>query len=98
LRFNATRMSDIIKTKDHEKIRRWAEERAGKPAVVAGTEEEVPGGVLRIDFGARELDENLCEVTWDNFFQTFDQHGLRFVYEEATDDGEPSRFCRFVWS
>jgi hypothetical protein len=97
-------MSDVIRTKSHEEIRRWAEERAGKPAVVAGTDAEIPGGVLRIDFGTPEfaaaapIDEDLVEVTWDNFFQTFDQHNLRFVYENETEDGDQSRFCRFVWN
>jgi hypothetical protein len=91
-------MSEVIRTKSHDEIRRWAEARDGRPAIVEGTDAEVPGGVLRIDFGAGELDESLREVTWDDFFQTFDQHGLKFVCAEEAEDGSPSRFCRIVWS
>ncbi len=73
------------RTRNHELIRRWAEERGGKPARVRGTRD-----LLRISFG-RSL-ENLEEITWDEFFQVFDRNNLVFVYEEAPE----SRFAKFV--
>ena len=39
-------------TTDHEQIRKWAEERNGRPAVVRTRKEQ--GGILRIDFGEPE--------------------------------------------
>jgi hypothetical protein len=36
------------RTRDHETIRRWAEQRGGRPAMVEGT------NILRIDFGEPE--------------------------------------------
>ena len=45
------------RTRDHETIRRWAEQRGGRPAMVEGT------NILRIDFG--EPEEKLKPVSWE---------------------------------
>jgi hypothetical protein len=39
-------------TTEHEQIRRWVEERGGKPARVRGTGSDDDPGILRIDFPA----------------------------------------------
>lgn len=82
------------RTKDHETIRRWAEERGGQPTIVEGTQ------ILRIDFddpdGSR--DEKLRPVSWDEFFRVFDDRDLDFLYQERTRDGKISRFYKFVRS
>jgi hypothetical protein len=87
--------SSLITT-DHEVIRRWAEERGGRPAVVRGTEDRDghDAGLLRIKF--REDNDSLEEIDWDTFFKTFDEHGLAFLYQEKISDGSPSRFHKFV--
>lgn len=47
-------------TTDHEEIRRWAEERGGRPASVKGTEHgREKAGILRINFPGSEADEAL---------------------------------------
>ncbi|KAB2682924.1 MULTISPECIES: hypothetical protein [Brucella/Ochrobactrum group] len=74
-------------TRDHDKIRRWAEDRNGHPAMVDTGNE---GGILRIDFA--EKDENLEEINWDDFFAIFDDRNLAFLYEDAGN----SRFNKFV--
>jgi hypothetical protein len=80
------------RTRDHDAIRRWAEQRGGRPTMVEGTQ------ILRIDFddpdGSR--DENLVPVSWDEFFRVFDERGLEFLYQEHTQDGHVSRFNKFV--
>lgn len=82
-------------TTDHDTIRRWVEERQGRPTTVRGTGGEAKAGVLRIDFpghkGAR-----LEGISWEDFFAKFDEKGLAFLYQEMTSQGQPSRFCRFV--
>lgn len=80
-------------TTDHDVIRKWAEERGGVPASAAGAGED-DAGLLRIEF--RDDSGNLEETDWDTFFQTFDDRGLAFVYQERTSDGEVSRFNKFV--
>ncbi|WP_315927062.1 hypothetical protein [Mesorhizobium sp. SP-1A] len=84
-------MSEAITTTDHDEIRRWAEDRGGKPARVKTSG---PGGILRIDFG--EPEDELEEIGWDRFFQIFDRNGLAFLYQKKTSSGGESRFNKFV--
>lgn len=76
------------RTQDHGRIRRWAEERGGRPSMVEGTQ------ILRIDFN--EPDQKLRQVSWDEFFRVFDDRGLDFLYQDKTEDGKQSRFFKFV--
>ena len=92
-------MSKSKRTTDHEQIRQWAEARNGKPARVQGTGDSDDAGLLRIDFPENETaeeDEELEEISWDEFFEKFDEKRLAFVYQEQTAAGETSRFNKFV--
>ena len=83
-------------TKDHKVIQKWVEERNGKPAIVRGTEGNQKGvGLLRFKF-SEESSDNLKEISWDEFFKTFDEKNLEFLYQEETADGGTSRFFKFV--
>ena len=84
------------RTTDHEKIRRWAEARGGKPATVSRTKDDGDPGVLRIDFEGYSGEESLEEISWDEFFEKFDEKNLEFLYQDETRDGEQSRFFKFV--
>jgi hypothetical protein len=85
-------MSAAKRTRDHDEIREWAEERGGIPTFVEGT-----GGLLRIDFvegkksGGRE--DSLEEVSWDEWFKVFDDRGLEFLFQPEGD----SRFFKLVY-
>ncbi|MGQ9424448.1 hypothetical protein ACXYTJ_00690 [Gilvimarinus sp. F26214L] len=82
------------KTRDHKLIQRWAEERGGHPAVVEGTEDKQDGaGLLRIKFDDSE--ENLKDIEWDEFFETFDDRRLTFLYQNEME-GKPSRFFKLI--
>src|SRR3954454_22371087 len=87
-------MSDSATTTDHKVIRKWAEERDGRPATVRATEEDGHAGILRIDFGPAE--DRLEEIEWDEFFAKFDESELAFLYQDRTKDGKLSRFHKFV--
>ncbi|PYY55899.1 MULTISPECIES: hypothetical protein [unclassified Curtobacterium] len=80
-------------TTSHEVIKQWAEARGGRPATVDGTEHGDHLGVLRFDFG--EPTDRLREVTWDDWFATFDDRRLNFIYQEQRSDGTQSNFFRF---
>lgn len=83
-------------TTDHETIRQWAEERGGEPAVIRETESG-GSGVLRIHFpGVGADEETFDDVSWDEFFELFEENDLAFLYQEETKDGEESRFFKFV--
>jgi hypothetical protein len=84
-------MSSSKTTTDHDEIRKWAEARDGHPAMVKTGGE---GGILRIDFG--EPEDELEEVSWDEFFEVFDDNRLAFLYQEETTSGGESRFNKFV--
>lgn len=84
-------MSETKTTTDHGTIREWAEQRYGYPARVAAADE---GGQLQIDFG--EPDTGLEEISWDQFFRIFDENDLAFLYQDRTESGGTSQFCRFV--
>ncbi len=84
------------RTIDHDTIRHWAEERGGKPATVASTEDHGRPGLLRIDFPGGAGEGTLEEVPWDDFFEKFDCAHLAMIYQEETADGETSYFCKFV--
>lgn len=85
-------------TTDHDEIRRWADARGGTPARVGGTGSGDDPGLIRLMFpGAPQAeDDNLEEISWDEWFEAFDENGLALVYQEETSDGEQSRFNKLV--
>ena len=87
-------MSESHTTTDHKAIKKWVDERGGRPATVAATEEDGHAGILRIDFGPKE--PALDEIEWDEFFNKFDDADLAFLYQDHTRDGKVSRFHKFV--
>ncbi|MGH9856691.1 MAG: hypothetical protein ACRD4B_02490 [Acidobacteriota bacterium] len=82
-------------TIDHHLIRTWVEDRGGRPARVAATVGEDGAGLLRVDYPG-DHDENLEEISWDEFFAEFERSNLAFLYQDATAEGEASRFSKFV--
>jgi hypothetical protein len=84
-------------TTDHDEIRRWAEERGGKPATVEDTAKSgEKAGLLRIDFPTGAGSPPLEPISWDDFFEKFDEAELAMVYQDETAEGETSYFCKFV--
>ncbi|MGR6316799.1 hypothetical protein [Micromonospora soli] len=81
-------------TTDHDVIRRWAEARRGVPTTVDGTEHDGHAGVLRFDFPANGREKRLREISWDEWFRTFDERRLNFIYQEERSDGRQSNFFR----
>jgi hypothetical protein len=87
-------MAQAETTTDHNAIRKWIEQRKGKPTKVKGTEGGDGEGILRVDFA--EPDEKLEPVDWDEFFKTFEDRKLAFLHQDKTADGHLSRFFKFV--
>ncbi len=77
-------------TTDHDVIRQWAEARDAVPATVEGSEHGDHLGVLRLDFGGDN--DRLRHVSWDEWFATFDERQLNFIYQETRSDGTQSNF------
>lgn len=64
-------------TRDHETIRRWADE---DPAL------------LRIDFPGYAGEESLEPISWEEFLETFEKKRLAFLYQDKAAEGELGRF------
>lgn len=83
-------------TTDHKEIRKWIEERGGHPAQVKGTGDGDDAGLLRVDFLGYGGGQSLEEISWEEFFEKFEEKNLAFLYQDETRDGEQSRFSKFV--
>jgi hypothetical protein len=83
-----------LATRSHDVIRRWAEERKAVPSTVPGTEHGATEGVLRFNFPGYGGDR-LQEISWDQFFKTFDERDLVFLFQEHMKAGNQSNFFHF---
>lgn len=74
-------------TTDHEEIRRWAERHGGKPAAVKRTHKDDDPGIIRLMFpkAPHHKDEALEEISWDEWFEKFDENGLALIYESDSN-------------
>ena len=79
----------------HDEIRRWVEERDGLPATVKPTGRPGEAGILRIDF-PDVAEPSLEVISWNEFFQKFEEKNLEFAYQERTPSGQLSRFNKFI--
>jgi hypothetical protein len=83
-------------TTDHVTSQEWVEQRNGYPATVKATKVGDKPGVLTIDFPGYSGEETLERISWDDFFDKFEENNLAFLYQEQTSSGEESRFCKLV--
>ena len=85
-------MSESAKTTtDHDTNRKWAEARDGKPATVKGTGKGEEAGLLRINFPGY-AEDNLEDISWEEFFEKFEEKKLAFLYQDEKD----SRFSKLI--
>lgn len=83
-------------TTDPQEIQNWVESRGGHPSTVVGTGGKREAGVLRIDYPGYRGQQKLREISWDKFFDKFEESGLAFVYQDKTATGRESRFSKLV--
>lgn len=85
-------------TTDHDRIRAWADERNAEPATARGTQEaDGDPGVLTLDFvGYGADEEDLEHITWDDWFDKFEESNLAFLYQDEKKSGETSTFFKLV--
>ncbi|HLI84171.1 MAG TPA: ferritin-like domain-containing protein [Bryobacteraceae bacterium] len=81
---------------DPEEIRAWAEDRGAQPACVRGTGGADDVGMIRLDFPGWGSDEKLQPISWDKWFEKFDESGLALIVEEETATGQKSNFNKLV--
>jgi hypothetical protein len=81
---------------NHDEIRRWAQERNAKPACVRRTGEGNDIGMIRLDFPGYSGEGSLEEVSWNDWFQKFDESNLALLVQEQTAPGQKSNFNKLV--
>ena len=81
---------------DHDEIRRWAEERDAKPACVKGTGGKDDVGMIRLDFPGYSGEQSLQEISWDEWFEKFDENDLALLVQDETAGGDTSNFNKLV--
>lgn len=87
-------MAQTKTTTDHETIRRWVQARNGRPAHVRSTSFREEPGVLRIQFDSRK--DSFESISWEDFFEEFEERNLAFQYREESGGGEQPPFYQFV--
>jgi hypothetical protein len=80
---------------DHDAIRRWAEERNAKPACVKGAGNG-RRPVIRLDLPGYSGEDSLEAMSWDSWFEAFEESELALLVQERTKDSEPSNFNELV--
>lgn len=83
-------------TWDHDEIRRWAEERKAQPACVRRTGGSGDVGMIRLDFPGYSGAQSLEPISWDEWFQKFDESNLALLYQDTTARGQRSNFNKLV--
>jgi hypothetical protein len=81
---------------DHDVIRRWAEERGAKPSCVRETGADDDIGMIRLDFPGYTGEGKLEEISWDDWFDKFDESGLALLVQDETARGQQSNFSKLV--
>ena len=84
-------------TTDHAEIKKWAEARKGKPSAVkdTGKGKDDPG-IIRLDFPGYSGGGDLKEISWDEWFEKFEEGKLGLIIQEKTADGKESHFNKLV--
>ena len=89
-------MSDAKTTTNHQEIKRWVEQRGGYPARVKGTDAEGGSGRLVIDYPGYSGTQTLERISWEEFFEGFEENNLAFLYQDETSSGGESRFSKLI--
>jgi hypothetical protein len=88
--------SDSRMLTDHDEIREWAEARKARPAAVKRTETADDPGIIRLDFPGYSGEGTLDPISWDEWFEKFDDSNLALLVQDKTADGERSNFNKLV--
>ncbi len=84
------------RTSDHDVIKKWVEDRDGRPARVKATGTRQDPGLLRINFPGYGGRDTLEDISWEEFFEKFESKKLAFLYQDTLKSGQQSRFFKFV--
>jgi hypothetical protein len=90
--------AQVLATRDHDLIRKWASARLAEPATGEATASgpqtiDVKDGGAGIRFSFPGVGR-FRSISWDEWFDNFDANDLVFVYERDAAGGPPSNKYR----
>jgi CBS domain-containing protein len=88
-------MASSKRTINHEEIKRWADQRGARPSKVKGTGKKDDPGLLRLNF-PDFAEKRLEDISWDEFFDKFEENNLSLLYQEEKSNGEVSNFSKLI--
>lgn len=53
-------------------------------------------GIIRLEFPGYSGEDTLEEISWDEFFKSFDENHLALVYQDHTAAGERSNLNKLI--
>src|SRR5215831_1143032 len=81
---------------DHAEIRRWAAGRSARPSTVRRIHRDDNSGMIRLDFPGYSGAETLEEISWEEWFEDFEDRNLALIVQDEVADGERSNFNRLI--
>lgn len=91
-----------IIAKDHDEIKKWAENLGGKPAIIDDTDAGGDEIGIRIDFPGKKDEVMLSarpvthDITWQRFFEVLESKDLAFMHTNEDKPDNPSMAYKFV--
>lgn len=83
-------------TENHDTIQEWVEKRYGNPALVEGiVDKGNAAAMLRMNFHDHQ-NEGLKDISWELFFEIFDENDLLFLYQEGIPNGDENKSYKFM--
>ncbi len=79
------RDKSTVRTFKHEDIKSWAEAREARPVQVRNFEGERVTDRVRFRFPSESFPDEE-DLSWNEFFEIFDESKLEFVFEDIADD------------
>lgn len=91
-------------TTNHDQIRKWVRKYNGKPAIIDDVAAKADRIGLRIEFFEQKKKKNdeflskrhVLTVTWNKFFEIFDDQELAFMYADKSIVRDPTLKFRFI--
>jgi hypothetical protein len=88
------RPGQTLATRSPEVIRDWAQRREAEPVTTGRADEDGRPRTLRMAFREGKDNSRLRPVAWEDWFRTFQERELVFLYQETRRDGSDSNFFR----
>ena len=75
----------MVPTRDHERIRQWAERNHASPAEIKRLKTDGEPAILSFVLGNAEAAEpDIYPISWESFFAQFDLLRLSMAFDEET--------------